>query len=166
VCLILDTNRFGDTFSDSPRPAYVPLLRWLTDPDGDGSAVLGGTKYRAEVGKVDRARRFFVERVRAGRAHSVDDAAVDAEEARLHAANACLSDDEHVVALARISGARVVCTEDQDLWKDVGDKGLLDRPRGRVYRTEEHLHLLHHDPGCRKPPSRKTADTKRKRRRS
>jgi hypothetical protein len=98
--------------------------------------------------------------VRAGRAHLVDGSTVDAEEARLRAAKACTSDDEHVVALARMSGARVVCTEDHALWHDVRDKKLLDRPRGRVYRTARHKPLLHHDPACRKPTKKKGASKK------
>jgi hypothetical protein len=164
VCLILDTNRFGDALSEPPLPAYVPLLRWLTDPDGDGGVVFGGTKYRHEIDQFDKARRFFVNRWRAGRAHLVDKETVDAEEVRLRAAKACASDDEHVVALARISGARVVCTEDRALWKDIRDKKLLDHPRGRVYRAAGHGRLLRHDPGCRKPPARKKTSKKRKRR--
>jgi predicted nucleic acid-binding protein len=166
VCIILDTNRFGDAFSDVPDPRYVPLLRWLTDPEGDGSLVFGGTKYRGEIAKHQKAREFFVQRWRAGRAHRVDDPEVDSEEERLRRARACASDDEHVIALARASGARVVCTEDHGLWRDVADKALLDAPRGRIYRAARHEHLLHHDPGCRKPPATKVAIRKTRRRRS
>jgi hypothetical protein len=125
--------------------------------------LFGGTKYRGEIDKHGKARSFFVQRVRAGRAFSIDDAAVDAEEKRLRAARACESDDEHVIALARSSGARVVCTEDHALWADVKDKQLIDAPRGRVYRTDEHTPLLHHDACCQKPPPRKRAPGKGKR---
>jgi hypothetical protein len=160
VCLILDTNRFGDVLSEQSRPAYVPLLRWLTDPDGDGAVVYGGTKYRCEIGNHGKAREFFVQRWRAGRAHPIDNKIVDAEEARLKSAKACASDDEHVVALARTSGARVVCTEDRALWADVKDRALMDRPRGRVYRAAPHARLLRHDPSCGKAPPRKTTTKK------
>lgn len=146
------------------RTEYAPLLRWLTDPDGDGSLVIGGTKYREEVGRHNQARRFFVERLRAGRAIAVDDKSVNAEEERLASAKACSSDDEHVVALARISGARVVCTEDQALWADIKNKALIDGPRGRVYRTADHTALLHHDSVCQKPPRKKPPATKDRRR--
>ena len=154
MCLILDTNRFGDALSTPVPDAYKPLLRWLTDPQGDGALVLGGTKYRAEIARHQSARRFFVEQLRAGRAIRIEDAAVDEEEKRLQADEACSSDDEHVIALARASGARVVCTEDQALWVDLKNKALLDSPRGRVYRTADHTGLLHHDPGCRRPPNK------------
>lgn len=165
MCLILDTNRFGDVLSVLPKSAYVSLLRWLTDPDGDGNLVLGGTKYRSELARHETARRFFVQRVRAGRAHAVDDKIVDAEELRLRSAKSCASDDEHVIALARTSGARVICTEDKALMADVKNKHLLDGPRGRVYRTARHSGLLHHDPGCTRPAvPKKNAASKRTRR--
>lgn len=166
MCLILDTNRFGDAFSTPPREAYVPLLLWLSDPDGDGTLVFGGKKYRREIDRHDKARRFFVDRVRAGRALPIDDKIVDAEEDRLRSAEVCASDDEHVVALARMSGARVLCTEDTALFLDVKNQALLDKPRGRLYRTKKHAHLLHHDTSCHRPPSQKTAAKKNKRRRA
>ncbi len=164
MCLILDTNRFGDALSDAPGPEYVPLLRWLTDADGDGTFALGGTKYRREIGKHHRALRFFREQVRAGRAITFEDKSVDDEEERLASTKACTSDDEHVVALARISGARVVCTEDQALWADIKNKALIDAPRGRVYRTADHVALLHHDSCCEKAPKKNRTATKRRRR--
>jgi hypothetical protein len=158
--LILDTNCFGVVLSQKPRPAYVPLLRWLTDPNGDGAVVYGGTKYGREIGSHGKALDFFVQRWRAGRAHPIDNGIVDAEEVRLKSAKACASDDEHVVALARTSGARVVCTEDHALWADVKDRALMDRPRGRVYRAATHVRLLRHDPSCGKAPPRKTTAKK------
>lgn len=160
MCLILDTNRFGEALAEPVPPAYAPLLRWLLDPQGTGTLVLGGTKYRKEIGLHQRARRFFIEQVRAGRAIAIDDVAIDAEEKRLQAEKACASDDEHVIALARVSGARVVCTEDQALWGDIKNKALLDSPRGRVYRTAEHADLLHHDSGCQRPPKKTAAPRK------
>lgn len=151
MCLILDTNRFGDVLSETTKEEYKPLLLWLTDPYGDGAVVLGGSKYRGELGKHRKAIDFFVKLSQAGRLREVDDKAVNAEAARIEKAKACESDDEHVIALARVSGARVVCTEDQDLFEDVKDKGLLDKPRGRVYRDASHKKLLHHDSKCQVP---------------
>ena len=47
---------------------------------------------------------------------------------------------------------------------DVKNQALIDTPRGRVYRTEAHADLLHHDRGCRKPPPQKGTTKKRNRR--
>ncbi len=47
----------------------------------------------------------------------------------------CESDDPHVIAVAQLSGARLLFTNDRDLVKDFGDSRLIARPRGRVYTT-------------------------------
>lgn len=146
MCLILDTNRFSDALSSvPPDPRYAPLLRWLLE--GDGVAVFGGQKFRDEIQRVNSARRFFVTLERAGKALPIDDTIVDQLSAKLAADGKLESDDEHVLALAIESGARVVCTEDQALMNDVKNPSILSRPRGRVYREETHVALLHHD-GC------------------
>ena len=38
---------------------------------------------------------------------------VEAETASVAGTGLCVSDDEHVIALARASGARLLCSEDQ-----------------------------------------------------
>jgi hypothetical protein len=94
------------------------------------------------------------------RTRSVESDSVDAEEKRLIRERLCVSDDQHLIALARESGARLVCTEDQKLMRDVRSADLLNKPRGRIYRDARHFRLLHHDSCCRKqlsaaPPRRK-----------
>ena len=59
------------------------------------------------------------------------------EETRLEKKGLCISDDPHVIALARISGARLLCSNDKDLQQDFGTKNLIDRPRGKVYSTRD-----------------------------
>jgi predicted nucleic acid-binding protein len=152
MCLILDTNRFSDALKTPPDPRYLPLLNWLLSEEG--MLVVGGTKYRAEIGAHSGAIRFFAARQRAGQAHLTSDKIVDEEEAALTAAGSFRSDDPHIIALARKSGARTVCTEDTDLMSDVKDSRLLKGPKGRVYRNASHSHLLHHDGVCPRPPRR------------
>ena len=150
MCVVIDTCTFSDAFSSPPQPAYRPLIEWLTRTDSDGSAAIGGTKYRAEIGMHGQAIRFFARLARAGRTNDVDNVVVDAEENRLVQTGACVSNDQHVIALVRKSGARSVCTEDSGLMTDVKNRTLVNGPRGRVYRTANHAHLLHHDRCCGK----------------
>jgi len=154
MCLILDANRFGEALSTPPNPDYRPIIDWLTASTSAGMVVFGGTKFLREIDRSTRARRWFIELQRAGRAKSIDRAAVDAEEKALRARGLCFSDDEHLVALARTSGARVFCTEDAALFKDVRNPALLSKPRGRVYRTKRHVALLCHNARCQRPPQR------------
>ncbi|MYH42126.1 MAG: hypothetical protein F4017_01170 [Acidimicrobiaceae bacterium] len=47
----------------------------------------------------------------------------------------CRSDDHHVIALAQISGARLLFSNDKDLHKDFKNRQLIDQPTGTVYST-------------------------------
>jgi hypothetical protein len=103
MCLILDANRFGEALSTPPSPDYRPIIDWLTASNSAGMVVFGGTKFLQEIARSPRARQWFLELQRAGRAKSIDRAAVDAEEKAIRARGLCFSDDEHLVALARKS---------------------------------------------------------------
>ena len=151
MCLILDANRFSVALATPPGPNYRPILDWLTRANSAGMVVYGGTKFLQEIDRHDGARRWFLALQRAGRAKLIDQAKVDAEERAVRKLELCASDDEHLIALARTSGARVFCTEDTALWKDVHNPSLLAKPRGRVYRTRR---LLGHHAGCQRPPRR------------
>jgi len=150
MCIILDANRFGDALSTPPKPDYLPIIDWLTKHDRNGVVVFGGTKFLQEIARDDRARRWFVTLERSGRARSIDKTDVDAEEIQVRRSKLCASDDEHLIALARMSGARVFCTEDKTLFEDVRNARLLSRPRGRVYRRKAHIALLCHNAQCKR----------------
>jgi hypothetical protein len=154
MCLILDANRFSDALSTPPKPDYRPIIDWLTAPNSTGMVVYGGTKFLREIAWNERTRRWFLELQRAGRAKLIDKAVVDAEEQAVRSLGLCTSDDEHLIALARKSGARVFCTEDTALWKDVRNPALLAKPRGRIYRAKRHVALLGHHARCQRPPRR------------
>jgi hypothetical protein len=150
MCLILDANRFSDALSTPPKPDYLPIINWLTKHDRDGVVVFGGTKFLKEIDWNDRARRWFVTLERAGRAKAANKAAIDTEETKVRRSGLCVSDDEHLIALARVSGARVFCTEDAALFQDVHNARLLSKPRGRVYRRKAHIALLCHNAQCKR----------------
>ena len=45
------------------------------------------------------------------------------------------SNDHHMLALAIVSGSRLLYSNDKDLQKDFGNIQLLGSPKGRVYST-------------------------------
>lgn len=47
----------------------------------------------------------------------------------------CQSDDTHIIALAQISGARLLFSNDKALHQDFKNKELINNPRGKVYST-------------------------------
>ena len=78
----------------------------------------------------------------AGRAKAVPDAPVDARMKLV--APQCVSDDPHIIALALVSGARLLCSLDQALHTDFTNPKLINSPRGNVYQNATHEHLVRH----------------------
>ena len=78
--------------------------------------------------------------VRAGRAIEVKAERLHEEETAL--AEQIVSDDPHVLALARVSGARLLYTNDANLMADFKNKRLIDDPRGSVYTRAANAHLF------------------------
>jgi len=70
----------------------------------------------------------------------------------------CESDDPHVIALAQISGARILCSRDKNLHKDFTNSELVNDPRGRIYQNSSHAQLFRrhgHTEACRKSMGQK-----------
>ncbi len=86
----------------------------------------------------------------------VDDATVDEEARELESGNALRSDDAHIIALARVSGARLLYSNDHSLQQDFTDHRLVSNPRGKVFSTRQtsaltsaHRNLLANKNLCR-----------------
>lgn len=143
MCLIVDANLAGLVFGSPPHPDFVPVLDWLQQRDG--CLVVGG-QLADELGHMERARRFVVQLLRAGIARNVPADVVAHEETEVAAIGLCESNDSHVVALARVSGARTLCTHDKALQRDFRNPRLVAKPRGAVYLRPAHATLLRHTP--------------------
>lgn len=154
MCLIVDTNVLLSML-DAKHPVGKLVLRWLLQRDG---MLAQGGKLTEEAARVSEVRSTLLELKRAGRLFDARlhdtgtfDAVQDDYETR------CTSNDAHVLAVAHVSGARTLATNDQALTEDFKNAKLLPRPRGRVLHDETHGHLLKHDVGCRRPPAKQAA---------
>lgn len=140
MCIIVDANRLGGFLAEEPHADAAPIRRWLDR--GAGSLVYStGGKFAKELG--GKALRKLADYSRAGRARSVDATRLAEQEAELKASGKQLrSDDPHVLALARASGARLLYTADSDLIEDFKDRRLVRNPRGKVYSGAANADLL------------------------
>ena len=132
MCAILDANVAGQVFGAGRPVAGAKFFEWIHS--GRGHLVVGGKLLR----ELDRNHAFHdwcVQAVLAGRMTRLSDEAVDGKATELAQENACRSDDEHVVAVAQLGGARLLFTNDGDLQADFKDRNLIDGPRGKVYTT-------------------------------
>jgi len=136
MCAILDANVAHEVFTTPQTEAGREFLRWLTRRQG--RLVVGG-KLRRELARHRAAERWIVEGIRAGRVRAARNDDVDKLAKEL--AGSCRSDDPHIIALARISGARLLYSNDRALHQDFGDRDLLKHPRGKVFSTLETPHL-------------------------
>lgn len=143
MCAIVDADRAGLFFADNIDQEFVPLWDWINR--GSGTLVVGG-KLKRELFNMQRARDSIQVWEQAGRAAILPDDEVEAEARKV--LDQCRSNDSHVIALARLSGARILLSGDKTLWDDFRDGGLL-RPTGKVYRSTTHRSMLRHHQGCR-----------------
>ena len=133
MCAIVDANVRDEVFGNALSEPGRFFLDWLRRPDG-GLLALGG-KLRSELAGMENFRKIYDLLRLSGRVVDVEDSVVDAETASLEARQICRSNDAHVLALARVSRARLLYTNDQALQDDFNNPQIVSNPRGRVYTT-------------------------------
>ena len=134
MCGIVDANVANEVFGDDRPPAGVRFFDWLASPRGQ--LVVGGDLLR-ELGRNRGFVRWLGAATRVGRARSIPNEAVNARADEVRRGDTCRSDDEHVLALALVSGARLLYTNDAALIVDFKNREIVANPRGKVYTTAE-----------------------------
>lgn len=139
MCIIVDAN-FANSLvrpDERIREDIRPILRWIND---GGRMVAGGQlikEYRRCSGEFLNLFRVLGQ---GGQVRTMKRDIVEGEAARIR--EQCKSNDEHIIALARISKTRLLCTHDKLLSQDFTSFDLLRSPRGKVYKNRKHKHLL------------------------
>jgi hypothetical protein len=147
VCVIIDANLAFRIFTSEPEADFRPVFDWLYASDKDGCLVFGG-KLSEELANRKDSLRYLRALFQAGRAFQIPHTIVQSGVQEQIRSGLCRSNDPHVVSLARVSGARILCSDDRNLWRDFRNPKLISKPRGRIYRNATHTDLLHHDPCC------------------
>jgi len=140
MCLIIDANCAVETLCSDPSKAFAPVHEAIIKKNA--VMVMGGTKLRNEYKKLASVWRFIIALDRAGKAVAYSDAAVDALQKELENSGLLQSDDPHIIALAKVSGARLLCSKDQNLHKDFRSQKLISLPRGQIYQNTAHKPLI------------------------
>jgi hypothetical protein len=142
VCLIIDVNIAHRALLRDDDVDFKFVHSYLFSERYPNGRLMFGGRLAEEYGRVAALRRIVVELNRAGRAVRIEDKLVNDEEEAVCALGYCRSDDEHIIALARVSGVRLLCSLDQNLHADFTNRHLLSTPRGKVYQTAKHRRLL------------------------
>ena len=124
MCAIVDANVAGDVFGTEAGKKFA---EWINP--GRGRLVAAG-RLLEELDKTP-FRNWIQEAIRAGLLKTVCERDVLARTENLHKRHVCRSNDPHVIALAQVSGARLLYSNDRNLQRDFKNKSLIDQPCGR-----------------------------------
>lgn len=133
MCAILDVNRAHELLLPVPSEAVGQLREWLVS--GRGKLVVGG-ELLDELRRDAKVREWIADLSRAGRVVLLTPDVrqlIYARSEDLRSRSDCKSDDEHIIALAQITGARLLYTNDKDLQADFTNPRLIGHPRGKLY---------------------------------
>jgi hypothetical protein len=145
-CVIIDAN-VAAKFFELSHEDVVPLWSWIDDR---GARIATGGKNWSEITKIEKYSRLLFELKRSGKIINYGASAVDVEERKILAAGVCTSNDQHMIALAKVSGARVLYSHDAALIEDFKNKTLIDKPRGKIYSSKRNVAVLKSNlPKCR-----------------
>lgn len=141
MCIIVDANKLGQFLAEPPSEDSEPMHRWLNRRQGRGRILYSTDgRFKEEIG--GKARAKLADYARAGKAKLISAERFAADEQALRADANLHSNDAHVLALARASGARLLYTGDGNLMDDFKDRRFIDRPRGKVYSGAANANLL------------------------
>ena len=145
MCAILDNDVVHQVFisddrrkaRDDNRPeAGKEFFKWIDS--GKGTLVVGG-KLLQELARTHSFSVWMQMHLLSGRGvMRINDQEVNNRTRMLQQANLCRSNDKHVIALAQVSGARLLYSNDGLLHDDFEDKALIDNPPGKIYTTRKH----------------------------
>ena len=144
MCVILDASARDDVFGRARTAAGTQLFEWLETPWG--RLVLGG-KLTRELATSDTFAKWAEVAVSDGRVKTLGEDALEKEIRVLSTNWLGKSDDQHVIALARVSRAHILYADDGNLCDDFRNPELVPNPRGRLYPTGETLNAARHRRG-------------------
>ncbi len=134
MCAIVDLNVANEVFGPGPCPSGEKFLDWIKK--GSGRLVVGGELLEELESNSPSFRKWAAMAVNSAKMRIVNRGRVDARSEELREGQTLESDDPHVIALAQVSGARLLYTNDEDLQKDFRNRNLVNNPAGKVYSTE------------------------------
>ena len=134
MCGIVDANVANEVFGEDCSPAGGRFFDWLASPRGQ--LVVGG-ELRRELSRDHRFVRWLGGAIRYGRVRTIPDEAVEERADDLRRRGVCKSNDEHVLALAIASGARLLYTNDDLLMDDFRNRNIVPGLPGKVYTIKD-----------------------------
>lgn len=157
MCAIVDANVANEVFGPCQSEAGKKFYDWINKEPG--RLVVGGKLLEELQEGSPKFREWASTLVEAGKMRTMNEDQVNAQAEAIK--DKCVSDDSHIIALAQISGARLLFTNEssekkQSLSEDFKNKSLI-KPEGKIYTTRKnqrftstHKRLLGRQDLCQK----------------
>ena len=131
MCAILDADVRDTVFGDSRPPAGVIFYKWIMT--GGGCLVVDECLLKElNRGAPESFKEWQRQAQFKGSLKKIDDKLAKESITELENAKVCRSNDVHIIALAKISGSRLLFSNDKKLRDDFKDRNILD-PTGKLY---------------------------------
>lgn len=140
--MIVDANVASKVLVSENDVDFGYIRKCLFHPKKLVARLVYGGRLAREYERVAEVARIVRILDQAGKARIVADDLIDYEVDQVRKLSVCVSNDEHVIGLARASRARLLCSLDQNLHADFTNKLLIDKPRGKVYQNDNHRPLV------------------------
>lgn len=144
MTIIVDANTTHRLWNGDMDGAFI-LDRIIS---GESIFITGG-KHKDEIIRAGFSRRLFRQLQIAGRLRVYSD--YDCSQCEIHIVSMMplISDDPHIIALSLHSGCRVLYSFDANLCTDFKNKNIIDSPRGKIFHSKKHLHILKNAPAAK-----------------
>ncbi len=150
MCLIVDADTIHKVIP-KPKKDYVPVY----DAIYSGTAILVyGGHLTTEYMRCEHFWRILIRLDQQGRARQINGSRVRSLTEKMMADSVGRSNDQHILALARVSGVRLLCSNDDALCEDFRNPSIIANPRGNVYKRPQHRALIRAHCGRLPPRSR------------
>ena len=138
MCLILDTNKYGEFFDPKNRD-MEPVREWHNKM---GKFAYSPTpKMKEELAGNYKMSKIFNEGRRGEQVKWIDEKKVRKEEKVLIKQRKLKSNDLHIIALALAGEVKLLVSGDKNLHADFKD--IIEK--GNIYQNKAHKHLLAED---------------------
>ena len=135
MCAIVDAQVAHEVFGPEPSSAGREFYEWVGK--AQGRLVVGGKLLGELEAGSPGFRQWSAQAILAGLVSVLDGRKVDDRASQIEREGRHRSNDPHVLALAQVSRARLLFTNDKELGQDFGNSSLIHGPRGRVYHTRD-----------------------------
>ncbi|HDS3848405.1 hypothetical protein [Legionella pneumophila] len=134
--IIIDTCTFPQIlkFNEETSDSFKAVHKWIFE--SNGLITYGGSKYKAELQLAKSYLSIIIELEKKRKVIKLNDDEVDSLYPIIKEKGNCTDfDDEHLVAIAIISGSTVICTEDRRAEKFLKNKIFYSkRPAPKIIK--------------------------------